>query len=407
MPANQSSSLLGDIKVVELSTMVFGPAAGAILADFGAQIIKVEPLEGDLNRGYHQLPGMPESEIPYTFQADNRNKRSLSIDLKSEAGSAALGKLIEEADIFLTNYRTQGLARLGLDYESLAEKNPRIIYAAGTGYGDNGDEAGKPGYDNVCYFSRSGIETTLFPFDGWLPAFPFGAGDHPSATALFAGVMTALYRRKSSGEGCKVSTSLLANGAWANATLLSAQLSNAQFREKRHRSRAYNFMSLHYRARDGRLLKLGMVNAEKDWAPLCRLLSRPELIEDPRFIDTGKRAANMEALIAELDAAFGEQDIAYWLDKFEFADIPYSIVPTYEEAANDRQKIDNDIIIPLEHPQYGELRTINSPFALSGVEKVKPTAAPKLGEHSREVLTEMGYDDELINKMIEDGLIRV
>lgn len=399
-------SLFNDLLVVELATMVFAPSAAVILADFGAQVIKVEPTgKGDLNRELHGLPGMPQSEVPYTFQMDNRNKKSLAINLKSEQGISAFYKLLEKADVFVTNYRTQGLARLKLDYERVKAINPQIIYAAGTGYGEKGEEKDKPGYDSVCYFSRSGFETQVFPYDGWLPAFPFGGGDHPSGTSLFAAIMTGLYKRAVTGEGSKVTTSLLANGAWANATMLSGHLSGAKFYEKRPRAKAYNFMSLHYRSRDGRLLKLGMVNAEKHWAPFCELLSRSELADDPRFCNSQARAENMEQLIALIDDAFAEQDMEHWQCLLEQYDIPHSLMLTYPEAGDDPQKAANDIVIPLQHEKFGELRTINSPFQVSDSPKTTPVAAPEHGQHSREVLHSVGYDEKEIAALLAQGIV--
>ncbi|MEX0618499.1 MAG: CoA transferase [Pseudohongiellaceae bacterium] len=406
MTDDASEPLLADIRVVEVATLVFGPSAGVILSDFGADVIKVEPpVIGDLNRRYHTLPGMPESELAYTFEVDNRNKKSIAIDIRSEQGYAVFRKLIEGADVFLSNYRLGALERLKIGYEDLKAINPEMIYAIGTGYGEEGDERDKPGYDSVCYWTRSGIEGHVFPVGGWLGAFPFGAGDHPSGTTLFAAIMTGLYQRQKTGRGCKVSTSLLATGAWANATLLQAQLCNARFKEKRPRDRAHNYAYLHYRCSDGRLIRLGIVNAGKDWVPFCRAVDHPELADDPRFATAENRADNMEQLLAVLDVAFAGRDVDFWRERLGSCDIPFAVVPTYEEAANDLQKADNDIVIPLEHPRFGSIRTVNSPFAVSGCPKIPPGSAPGLGEHTRDVLESLGYDDAAIDAMIGDGVV--
>ena len=205
--------LLNGIRVVDAGTMVLAPSACAVLADFGADVIKVEPPDtGDLNRHYHKLTGMPVSEVPYTFQIDNRNKKSIALDLKHEKGSEIIGRLVSSVDVFVTNYRPAALARLRLTYEDLKRTNPRLIYALGTAYGEAGRERDKPGYDAICYWSRSAIEWQIFPLDSWLGPLPYGSGDHPSGTALFGAIMLALYEREKTGRGCKVSTSLLANG---------------------------------------------------------------------------------------------------------------------------------------------------------------------------------------------------
>ncbi len=245
---------LDGIRVVEAASMVLVPSAAAMLADFGADVVKVEPLEGDQNRRLHELPGMPTSDIAYSFFLDNRSKKGIAVDLKTADGRAILDRLVMRADVFLTNYRAAALARLRLRYEDLARRNDRLVYASATGFGDSGPEAGKPAYDTVVYWSRSGIESTMFPLDDWLGPIPAGAGDHPSATALFGAVTLALFARERTGRGLHVTTSLLANGLWANATTLQAQLCGATFRGKRRRTETDSFGAVYYRTRDRRVL---------------------------------------------------------------------------------------------------------------------------------------------------------
>ncbi|MCH2357379.1 MAG: CoA transferase, partial [Pseudomonadales bacterium] len=187
MTDNSDTPLLGAIRVIEVASMVLAPSACVVLADFGAEVIKVEPLQtGDLNRNWHKIHGLPVSDMAYPFQVDNRNKKSVALDLKSEAGYEVLRKLVAGADVLVTNYRIKALQRLKLEYENIRAINPRIIYALATGFGERGEERHKPGYDTVCYWSRSAIETQVFPYEGWFRAFPYGAGDHPRGLALFA-----------------------------------------------------------------------------------------------------------------------------------------------------------------------------------------------------------------------------
>ena len=388
--------------MLELTTMVFGPAAGVVLSDFGADVIKIEPpVTGDLNRNWHKIPGLPISEIPYAFQMTNRNKRSLVLDLKDSGAHEALCKLVKEADIFITNYRLDAVSRLKIDYETMKAVNPKLIYALATGYGEKGEEKDKPGYDTICYWTRSAFENHIFPYDGWLHNFPFGAGDHPSGMTLFASIMSGLYKRQKTGEGCKVTTSLLANGAWSNSVMLQAQLSNAEFREKRPRERAYNFSSLNYTTKDNLLLKLTLVNATRDWSSLCRALRREEFVTDHRFSTQEQRIENMPQLIKEISEAFLEETMDFWLERLTKHDIPHSKVFTYEEAVADPQKIENDVIVPFEHPEYGPMKTISSPFDVSGTNKCEPAAAPKLGEHTEEILREAGYKGEELKKFLD------
>jgi crotonobetainyl-CoA:carnitine CoA-transferase CaiB-like acyl-CoA transferase len=398
-------ALLAGIRVVEVGTMVFVPSTCAALADFGAEVIKIEPPgQGDLNRHYHKLPGMPVSDLPYTFQADNRNKKSVSLDVKTPAGYDALCRLIATADVFATNYRPSAIARLRLTYDDLKPIQPRLIYALGTAFGEEGRERDKPGYDSVCYWSRSAIESQLFPMDSWLGTFPYGAGDHPSGMALFGAIMLGLFQREKSGHGCKVSTSLLANGAWANATMLQAQLAGAEFAERRHREQSYNFSYLHYKTGDGRILRLCLLNAERDWARFCQAISRPALIDDERFATLNERVRNMELLIRLVDEAFLEYDAKYWARTLEQFDIAFSVMPTYAEAASDAQMISNRIVVPLEHPRLGSIGTVSSPVHVEGREKERPVAAPELGQHTSQVLRDLGHSDEEIQRMIDTGV---
>jgi crotonobetainyl-CoA:carnitine CoA-transferase CaiB-like acyl-CoA transferase len=403
---NPASPLpLANLRVVEVGTMVFAPAACAILADFGADVVKIEPPgQGDLNRHYHNLPGMPVSELPYTFQADNRNKKSLALDVKSPAGYEVLRKLVAQADVFATNYRPSALKRLRLTYEDLQPIQPRLIYALGTGFGERGPESDKPGYDSVCYWSRSGIESQVFPVDSWLNAFPYGAGDHPSGTALFGAIMLGLYQRQQTGRGCKVSTSLLANGAWANATMLQAQLAGAKFFEKRPRDQAYNFIALHYKTGDGRILRLCLLNSERDWPKFCAAMDRPAWLADPRFARLSDRNQNMVQLVHLIDEAFLEHDVAHWRRALEQHDIAFAVLPTYPEAASDPQFHANDVVVPLEHPRLGQIATISSPVQVEGCTKQSATAAPDLGQHSRQLLSELGYSPSEIDGLIAAGI---
>ena len=398
--SSEAKPLFHQLKVVELASMILAPSAAVLLADFGAQVIKIEPPEtGDLNRHWHKINGLPISDMAYAFQVDNRNKKSVVLNLKSDQGYAAFCKIISDADVLITNYRLKALSKLKLDYETIRALNPTLIYALATGFGEKGEEAHKPGYDTVAYWSRSGIETQVFPFEGWLGQWPYGSGDHPSGMALFASIMTGLYQRQTTGEGCKVSTSLLANGAWSNSVMLQAQLAGATFREKRPRDNAYNFTSLHYPTIDSRLIRLSILNANKDWPRLCNALDRMDLIDDPRFASQDARIDNMPTLIRELTDAFSNQLASHWATELTKADIPHAVVSTYPDAASDQQKIDNNIVIPLEHPEFGPMATINSPFEVAGADKIPPAIAPKLGEHSAEVLTQLGYSADEIKEL--------
>lgn len=395
--------LLDGIRVVEAASMVLVPSAGAMLADFGAEVIKVEPPEGDYNRHMHELPTLPDSETPYCFLMDNRSKKGIALDLKDADGVAVLHRLAGAADVFLTNFRPAALEKLKLRWEDLAPLNPRLVYASASGFGESGPEADKPGYDTVVYWARSGLETSLLTPDGTLGQLAGGSGDHPTALALFGAVMLALFARERTGHGLKVGTSLLAAGAWANSWLIQAQICGATFPPKLPRSQARTF-GVYYRTRDGRVLKFALVNPEKLWPRFCEAVGRPDLAADARFAGAEARRAHAQELIAILDATLAGEDAAHWTTRFEAHDIPFAILPTYAEVADDPQLRANGLLPELSHPRYGRLRTVDSPISVTGVRKTPPAAAPELGEHTREVLRALGYSEAEIARLIARGV---
>jgi len=397
--------LLKGIRVVEAATVIMVPSAATILSDYGAEVIKVEPPGlGDGNRQLHLLPGMPDSDIAYCYMQLNRNKRGVAVNLKDEAGMEILLKLIETADVFVTNYRPQALRRLRLTYEDLKDRNPKLIYGQGSGFGEKGPEAEKPGYDVITYWTRSGIEGSMFPAEGWPGNIPAGSGDHPTGLSLFGAIMMGLYRRQLTGEGCKVSTSLIATGAWSNACAIQAQLYGAQFHQKRTRDQALNFSAVHYRASDGRIFKLAIVNVERDWPGFTQATGRPALAEDPRYITDEIRREHMPELIAELDEIFCKYDVAHWTKRLTQYDIPFAVIPTIAEIADDPQMTANDIFIEFEHSDRGPMRTVNSPINIQEEKKVPPKQAPELGQDTTAVLAELGYTENQIANLLERGV---
>lgn len=396
---------LRGLRVVEAASMILVPAAAAMLADFGADVVKVEPLEGDQNRVLHQLPALPDSPVPYSFLVDNRSKRGLAVDLKTPEGRAILDRLLAGADVFMTNYRPAALARLRLRYEDLAPEHPRLVHAIGSGFGDTGPEADKPAYDTVVYWARSGIEGALFPVDGWLAPIPAGSGDHPSATALFGAVMLALFDRARTGRGGRVSTSLLANGLWANATTLQAQLCGATFHPKRRREESPSPSSVYYRTRDGRVLKLALVNPPKDWPSFLRALGRPDLVADPRFATPDARRRHAPELITLLERVLAEADADDWRKRLEAHDVPFAILPTYPEIVADAQALATGSFPEMTHPRWGRLQTVDNPITLPDVEKTPPRPAPEPGADTAAILQELGYTEREIACLRADGVV--
>ena len=405
--SRQEGGLLSGIRVLEAASMIMVPSVGAALADYGAQVIKLEPIEGDLNRRGHHIPGMPVLDYEYCFLPDNRGKRSLSIDLKAPEARGILRRLVEGADVFLTNHRPKSLEGLGLSWPELKAINPRLVYAHGTGFGDAGDEIDKPGFDSVCYWSRSGLEASLFPTEGWLGSPGYGAGDHPTGMALLSAVLLALFARERSGCGTRVSVSLLASGAWSNSVMIQAKLLGAQFLERRPRENARSFTGVYYRAGDRRLFKMAVVDTRRDWPKVCRAIGRPELASDRRYATLEERLkeGRMRELIELCDRIFASQPMQYWQRALEGADVPYSVVATLDDVVADKQMAANGVFVEIDDPVLGRVRTVDTPLQIEGQPKVTPMPAPRLGEHTREILTEIGLSGQEIQSLAERRIV--
>ena len=407
MPESQQKGLLSGIRVVEAASMIMVPSVGAALADYGAEVIKIEPIEGDLNRRGHLIPGMPIHDYEYCFLPDNRGKRSLSIDLKKPGAREILWRLVAGADVFLTNHRPKSLEGLGLTWPELREVNPRLVYAHGTGFGDAGEEIDKPGFDSVCYWSRSGMEASLFPLDGWLGPLGYGTGDHPTGMALLSALLLALFARERTGRGTRVSCSLLASGAWSNAVLLQAKLLGAQFLERRPREDARSFTSVYYRAGDRQLFKMAVVDTQRDWPKVCKAIGRPELASDPRYATLADRVKDgrMRELIQICDQIFAAHPMEYWKRRLDEADVPYSVVATLDDVVADRQMAANDVFVEVDDPVLGRVRTVDTPLRIEGHPKGARSGAPRLGEHTRVILKEAGFGDSEIDSLIEGRVV--
>jgi crotonobetainyl-CoA:carnitine CoA-transferase CaiB-like acyl-CoA transferase len=401
------AGLLAGVRVLEAASMIMVPSVGAVLADYGAQVIKLEPIEGDLNRRGHRIPGMPIHDYEYCFLPDNRGKRSLSIDLKAPEARPILRRLVEGADIFLTNHRPKSLQSLGLGWNELQAINPRLVYAHGTGFGDLGEEIDKPGFDSVSYWSRSGMEANMFPADGWLGPLGYGTGDHPTGMALLSAVLLALFARERSGRGTRVSCSLLANGAWSNSVMIQAKLLGAQFLERRPREDARSFTSVYYRAGDRRLFKMVVVDTRRDWPKICRAIGRPDLVDDPRYATLEARLEDgrMRELIALCDWIFAGQPMPYWQRALEQADVAYSLVANLDDVVTDRQMAANGVFVEIDDPVFGRVRTVDTPLKIEGHPKVTRTPAPRLGEHTRAILAEIGLGEQEIDSLAERRVV--
>jgi crotonobetainyl-CoA:carnitine CoA-transferase CaiB-like acyl-CoA transferase len=399
---SEAAPILAGLKVLDVGTFIFAPAATTVLADFGADVIKVEsPGIGDPYRYLYLMPPFPPCEDNYGWVLTGRNKRSVALNLKDDAGREVLRKLVAGADVLVTNYHPSVLAALGMTYDEIAPLNPRLIYAHATGYGEKGAEAEKPGYDATAWWARSGL-MDLVREAGNDPALSLpGMGDHPAAMALLSGILLALYQRERTGKGTKVSSSLMANGVWSNAFLAQAVLCGAKDTPAISRKTMPNALANRYCTRDGRWIFLAMIQENKDWPRFPAAIGRPDLLEDPRFATAEARHKNFRELIAILDEVFAAKDLAEWRPILDRHQITFGNVAKVTEIADDAQMAANGVFTVTPSPRGGELRTIDSPVWLAGVPKMRTRPAPGLGEHTDEVLAELGYDAEAIGGLRE------
>lgn len=403
-PAGPHENLLSGIRVIEVATFIFGPAAATVMADYGAEVIKIEkPGIGDPYRYLYQLPPMPECEENYCFILDGRNKRSVALDLGQPAGHAALVDLVRGADVLITNLQPSVVEKLHITYDELRAQNPRLIYAHATGYGDRGEDAEQPGYDMSAYWARSGLMDSVHSGDAEPALSVAGMGDHPSAMTLFGGIMLALYRRERTGAGSLVSSSLMANGAWANACLLQSVLCGAPPYVKTTRSAAYNVLVNHYLTRDRKRFLLCSLSTDKHWPALCRCVQRPEWLSDPRFATPETRRQHAAQLVAMLDEIFAERDYEHWRHALTEQQLVWSPVPTLHDVTHMPQFDAAGVFAPLTAPGVRAQRVVASPFSIGGVAKEAPAAAPRVGEHTRAVLESLGYSAGQIEALLTSG----
>jgi crotonobetainyl-CoA:carnitine CoA-transferase CaiB-like acyl-CoA transferase len=398
-----TENIFSGLKVVDLASFIAGPSAAVILSDFGADVIKVEPPSGDLWRRAHKLPPQPQADDPYQWHLANRNKRGMTLDLKSPSAQQVLEKLVKWADVLIVNTPHPARKRLKLEYVDVVQWNPRLIYADITGFGDEGPDAELPGFDITSYWARSGL-LSMTRDAGAPPTWPVaGSGDNATAVGLYSAIVTALYRRERTGKGAHVTTSLLAEGVWSASVSLQGALCGAKFFGLHDRKNPANAAMNVYRAADNTWFVL-IVTPDK-LSAVANAVGRPDLLTDPRFSDPAKLVANMPQLTTILDDVFGARPMAHWYEVFNGVHVTFGAVRGPQEVIDDPQLRANDIVVPLEGAGDKLASTISSPIQMHGVPKVPARRAPDIGEHNEEVLRELGFDATEIDGLRASGAI--
>jgi crotonobetainyl-CoA:carnitine CoA-transferase CaiB-like acyl-CoA transferase len=393
------------VKVVEMGVWIAGPAAGGILADWGADVIKIEPPGvGDPARLFQGMFGV---ELPCNpiFENDNRSKRSIVLDLAKEAGRDLALELIDAADVFVTNVRMKALERLGFDPASLRERNPRLVYAAISGYGFDGPDADRAAYDIAAFWARSGIAASLTSPGNPPPFQRGGMGDHNAGLAAAAAVSAALYSREKTGQGQLVSTSLLREGIYTLSFDLSLGARLGVPVAVADRKAMGNPCINSYADKDGRWFWIVGLEAERHWAPLCRAVGHPEWIADPRFATAADRALHAREIIAALDEIFASKTREQWTEVFDAeADLWWSPVQSSEEVLADPQVLAAGGLV--EVPD-GEGTTLlpATPVDFEGTPWAPRSMAPAHGEHSEEILRNLGHSEDEIKRLRVEAVI--
>ena len=398
--------LFSGLKVLDVATVIAAPAAAMMLADFGAEVIKIErPGVGDMLRSLSNMPDTPDASNNWFWQMDGRNKRSLTLDLKSADGMEILRRLVEDCDVYITNQPYSVRNALGLTYEHLGPLNPSMIYASLTAYGEKGPERERKGFDQLAYWARSGLMDLMRTPDGSPTQGLPGMGDHPTAVSIYAGIVTALLHRERTGEGGMVHTSLLANGLWSVSGVAQGVLAGGDMTKYRERTRIKPAMMRVYQAEDGRWLQFNMVRNEELLSLLLTGMNALHLLTDERFADSQLLWENRGAFGDELQNVVGQKTSAEWLAIFTELDVPVNRVAIVEETKNDVQILDNRMASAPERDDVTIPLVINHPIQISSVPQVGPIRAPDLGEHAEDILKELGYDQEAIADMKDRSVI--
>ncbi|MBM3691976.1 MAG: CoA transferase [Actinobacteria bacterium] len=395
--------VLEGIKVVELAEHGFVPSCAAVLGDWGADVVKIERPTGDPLRAIMGAGFVADTgDYNFLWELYNRNKRGIVLDLRVAAGRTAFDRLVTDADVFITNFLPSARAKLRTNPEDLWAVNPRLVYAKGHGQGQQGPDADEGGFDSVSYWGRGGLGHILTPEEGPMVMQRGAMGDAPSGAMLAGGIAAALFHRERTGQGMVVDVSLLNFAVWQLGVDLTATTVLRRDPDKMGAGTVRsNPLVGAYKTAEGRWLMLGMIDDPRHWAPACRAFGFPELIDDPRFVDTAARAAHAAELQARVSEAIATRTLAELRDRLGAEDTIFSALASPLEVIDDPQVVANGYLAP--HPGHPSARLACAPMQFDDAQVSVRRGAPRLGEHTDEVLAEIGLSPDEIAALHRSG----
>ena len=398
--------MLDGIKVIEHATYMAAPGAGGILSDWGADVIKIEPPGGDPIRNFFSTIGTDIQDNP-VFDFDNRGKKSIVLDTRTEEGQKILRELAADADVFLTNVRPGGLSRSGLDYASLNAINPKLVYCTLTGYGLEGPDADKPGFDVASFWSRAGVGQLTVPKGQDPFALRTAFGDHTTSMAAAAGICAALVKAQRTGQGQLVEASLLRAALFALGSDFAIQLFFGRIGSTKSRHEQIQPLMNFFKTKDGSWICIVSRQGNVDWAPLCRVMDRADLIDDERFTSGKSRRKHAHELVTLMDEEFGKYTKAEIAVRLDDEAIAWAPVQTLAEVAKDPQVMAAGGItqVPSASGDGSTFSSPASPIRFPGADDGPKGASPRMGEHSKHVLEAIGYDADQIKSLFDAGVV--
>ncbi len=397
---------LSGIRVIEVANWLAAPSAAALMADLGADVIKVEPPGGDAFRhlDMRSLGYDYDFATNFGFELDNRGKRSIVVALDRPGGPELVKRLAEDADVFLTNLVQHRRERYGLTVEDVRAANDRLIYVSFSGYGTDGPDAARAGFDYAAFWARSGIMGLMGEPPSSPPLCRGGQGDHTTALNLLASMLAALRLRDQTGEGQVVDVTLLGTGMWTIGTDLSAALQSRQQPPRHERTRPANPIWNSYQCADGKWLLLVMPQPDPYWPAFCAMVGRPEWESDQRYDTLAHRMEHSEALTGQIDAIFASADLSAWAERLDAAGVIWAPVAELPDVVDDPTVRSLGIVTEIVHPQFGSYETLSTPFTIRGADIAPRGPAPAIGEHTQSVLDGLGLDADELAELAAAGV---